>query len=82
MMASRSCCPPAAGRWRGSKEAKCAEDADDVLDKLAAMGDMLTPEIVKLMMEEVIRDHLGWLVVWGNVFGGIIGVVSLAAGYG
>ena len=51
MMASRSCCPPAAGRWRGSKEAKCAEDADDVLDKLAAMGDMLTPEIVKLSMQ-------------------------------
>jgi hypothetical protein len=20
-------------------------------------------------MEEVIRQHLGWLVVWGNVFG-------------
>eukprot|EP00753_Platysulcus_tardus_P020543 PLAT8199.1.p1 GENE.PLAT8199.1~~PLAT8199.1.p1 ORF type:complete len:293 (+),score=133.02 PLAT8199.1:46-924(+) len=43
---------------------------------------MLTPEVVKALMEEVIRTHLGWLIVWGNVFGGIIGIVSLAAGYG
>lgn len=41
----------------------------------------LTPERVKQMMEEVIRQHLGWLVVWGNVFGGLIGVVSRALGY-
>jgi uncharacterized membrane protein YheB (UPF0754 family) len=31
---------------------------------------------VKRMMEEVIRHHLGWLVVWGNVFGGLIGVAA------
>lgn len=43
---------------------------------------LLTPELVKELMEEVIRSHLGWLIVWGNVFGGLIGVVSLAAGYG
>lgn len=43
---------------------------------------LLTPEIVKKLMEEVIRTHLGWLIVWGNVFGGLIGVVSQAAGYG
>merc|ERR1719375_2307233 len=39
---------------------------------------MLTPEAVKKMMENVIREHLGWLVVWGNVFGGFIGVVAHA----
>merc|ERR1712070_269341 len=39
---------------------------------------MLTPEAVKKMMENVIREHLGWLVVWGNVFGGFIGVVAQA----
>lgn len=39
----------------------------------------LTPETVKRMMEHVIRDHLGWLIVWGNVFGGVIGLVSRAA---
>ena len=41
----------------------------------------LTPERVKEMMEEVIREHLGWLIVWGNVFGGCIGLTSKAMGY-
>ena len=41
----------------------------------------LTPERVKEIMEGVIRNHLGWLVIWGNVFGGIIGIISLLAGY-
>lgn len=36
----------------------------------------LTPEMVKTLMEDVIRRHLGWLVVWGNVFGALIGLVS------
>ena len=42
---------------------------------------LLTPESVKTLMEEVIRSHLGWLIVWGNVFGSLIGVVSVAFGY-
>ena len=29
---------------------------------------------VKQMMEDVMRQHLGWLIVWGNVFGALIGV--------
>ena len=33
----------------------------------------LTPEKVKKIVEEMIRRHLGWLVVWGGVFGGAIG---------
>lgn len=41
----------------------------------------LTPERVRDLLEEVIRTHLGWLVVWGNVFGALIGVVSTMAGY-
>jgi uncharacterized membrane protein YheB (UPF0754 family) len=41
----------------------------------------LTPERVKHIMEDVIRKHLGWLVVWGNIFGGLIGIISVAAGY-
>ena len=24
------------------------------------------------------REHLGWLIVWGNVFGGAIGLLSKA----
>jgi len=38
----------------------------------------LTPEVVKQLLEDVIRDHLGWLVVWGNIFGSVIGVIALA----
>ena len=38
----------------------------------------LTPQTVKRMMEHVIREHLGWLIVWGNVFGALIGLLSRA----
>jgi hypothetical protein len=41
----------------------------------------LTPQKVKEILENVIRNHLGWLVVWGNIFGGAIGVIAIAAGY-
>ena len=34
----------------------------------------LSPQDVKRIIEDVIRKHLGWLVVWGNVFGGLIGL--------
>ena len=33
----------------------------------------LTPVHVKNIIQEMIRKHLGWLVVWGGVVGGIIG---------
>ena len=33
----------------------------------------LTPQAVKEIMERMIREHLGWLIVWGGVIGGIIG---------
>jgi uncharacterized membrane protein YheB (UPF0754 family) len=34
----------------------------------------LTPEKVKEIIENMIKTHLGWLVVWGGVFGFLIGV--------
>lgn len=34
----------------------------------------LTPVMVKEMLHALMKEHLGWLVVWGGVFGGIIGV--------
>ena len=34
----------------------------------------LTPEKVKEIVQNIICKHLGWLVVWGGVFGGIIGL--------
>lgn len=33
----------------------------------------LTPQKVKEIVEDMIRKHLGWLVVWGGVLGGLIG---------
>lgn len=36
----------------------------------------LTPLLVKEIIQAMIKKHLGWLVVWGGVFGGLIGLVS------
>lgn len=38
--------------------------------------DELTPELVKAMMQQLIAEHLGWLVVWGGVFGAALGLLS------
>lgn len=47
---------------------------------LTARLDELTPEMVRDIMQQMIRKHLGWLVVWGGVFGGLIGLVAGLAG--
>lgn len=36
----------------------------------------LTPKMVKDIIQSMIREHLGWLVVWGGVFGGLIGLLA------
>ena len=36
----------------------------------------LTPRMVKDIIQQMIRAHLGWLVVWGGVCGGLIGLVA------
>ena len=36
----------------------------------------LTPELVKMIIQQMIREHLGWLVVWGGLFGGIMGMIA------
>ncbi|WP_416305424.1 DUF445 family protein [Neptunicella sp. SCSIO 80796] len=36
----------------------------------------LTPKLVKDIIQNMIRQHLGWLVVWGGVLGGLIGLVA------
>lgn len=38
--------------------------------------DELTPGMVKEIIQEMIRRHLGWLVVWGGVLGGLIGLLT------
>ena len=55
-------------------------DFETFKTKISAMVETtlneLTPQRVKEIVEEMIRMHLGWLVVWGGVFGALIGFVS------
>ena len=37
----------------------------------------LTPKMVKEIIQTMIKKHLGWLVVWGGVFGGLIGLITI-----
>ena len=36
----------------------------------------LNPKMVKELVQTMIKEHLGWLVVWGGVFGGAIGLLG------
>jgi len=49
-------------------------------DMLTTRLEELTPEKVKLLLSEVMKEHLYWLIIWGNVFGGILGLISTAIG--
>jgi len=53
---------------------------DDMLitieQMIDARLDVLTPKMVKEIVQNFIKEHLGWLVVWGGVFGGLIGLLS------
>ena len=33
----------------------------------------LSPQDVKVIIQRMIKEHLGWLVVWGGFFGGLLG---------
>ena len=69
--------PQLQGKVVGSIDpASVREQVDALLERKLQE---LTPETVKEMMEHVMREHLGWLIVWGNVFGGSIGLLSRAA---
>lgn len=54
--------------------------SDDIHHKISHVVssrlDELTPAMVKDIIQAMIRQHLGWLVVWGGVFGGLIGLVA------
>lgn len=41
-----------------------------------ARMDELDANMVKEMVQRIISEHLGWLVVWGGVFGAAIGLAS------
>ncbi len=51
--------------------------SEDITCRIEAVIDKrlneLTPQQVKEMVQAIIREHLGWLVVWGGVFGGLLG---------
>ncbi len=58
-------------------EGRLVSDIRNEVDRLLEKRlERLGPQQVKLIIEDVIRRHLGWLVVWGNVFGGLIGLAS------
>ena len=56
-----------------------AMDDEAIRNKLEFMIDdrlnQMTPKMVKEIIQQMIRKHLGWLVVWGCVFGGLIGLI-------
>jgi uncharacterized membrane protein YheB (UPF0754 family) len=55
-----------------------SDHTEEIIQKVDAIVihrlNELTPEIVKMIIQDMIRKHLGWLVVWGGVFGGLIGL--------
>ena len=62
-------------------EALKSEDlSKDIYNKLSlivnARLEELTPAMVKEIVQDMIKEHLGWLVIWGAVFGGLIGLFS------
>ncbi len=61
------------------KESPLDQLANSLHNQIAEIVDArlaeLTPEMVKAIVQDMIRRHLGWLVVWGVVFGGLIGLL-------
>ncbi len=59
---------------------KSVTTSDDFIDRIGVIVreqlDELTPQMVSKIVQRMIREHLGWLVVWGAVIGGLIGLVS------
>lgn len=63
-----------------SEALKNKDFTDDVYKKLSTIVDSrleeLTPLMVKEIVQNLIKEHMFWLVVWGAVFGGLIGFVG------
>jgi uncharacterized membrane protein YheB (UPF0754 family) len=59
---------------------KSNDMSDEIYKKLTDVVQLrlneLTPKMTKNIIQDMIREHLGWLVVWGAVFGGLIGLIG------
>ena len=63
---------------------KRANFGDEIVDKVYVRIEKLiddrlnelSPQDVKKIIQNLIDKHLGWLVIWGGVFGGFIGIIS------
>ncbi len=55
--------------------------SSDLIEKIEKIVDtrleQLTPVMVKDIVKNMIKEYLSWLVFWGGVFGGFIGVMSV-----
>lgn len=49
---------------------------EQVSQIVASRLEELTPDRVKNIVQTMIREHLGWLVVWGGVFGALFGLIT------
>ena len=56
----------------GEIRVKIASEAEKIIDSRLAE---LQPNDIKIIMQNIIKNHLGWLVVWGGIFGGLIGLL-------
>lgn len=69
----------------GKEDGRSLVDFDHLRTELDSLMttklEELTPEMVKKLLEDVMRDHLGWLIVWGNLLGGLLGLVLELMGY-
>ncbi len=67
-----------------SDESSGSSFIDSLRDKVEAMIDSrlaeLSPSQVKTMVQQIIAEHLGWLVIWGGVFGSLMGLVAALVG--
>ena len=50
---------------------------ENILD--ARLAD-LSPNDIKTIIQKMIKEHLGWLVVWGGFFGGLLGLIFSPVG--
>jgi len=62
---------------KGVRENLSVEHFSESLERLIGQHlETLTPQMVKALVEELIHEHLGWLVVWGGVLGALMGAFS------